>query len=108
MEEYDIDDDLVEAYVMSGDVQPYESEPEPAAASGAPVVMKDGNSAGHHEGGADADGDIMDEDSPVFLTAVSHTTESDAVGGEGARDVEHRLRVHLLAVQPVQRLEHLE
>ena len=86
MEEYDIDDDLVEAYVMSGDVQPYESEPEPAAASGAPVVMKDGNSAGHHEGGADADGDIMDEDSPVFLTAVSHTTESDAVGEEAPPD----------------------
>jgi len=94
MEEYDIDDDLVEAYVMSGDVQPYESEPEPlgpAAASGAetlppsaPIVAstKDGNSAGHHEGGADADEDGMDEDSPVFLTAVSHATESDAVGGE--------------------------
>ena len=78
---------------MSGDVQPYESEPEPLgpAASdaetlppSAPIVAstKDGNSAGHHEGGVDADEDGMDEDSPVFLTAVSHTTESDAVGGE--------------------------
>ena len=101
MEDYDdTDDDLMQA----GDIQLCESsepepEPEPlapaaaaAAASGAgtlppsaPIVtsMKDGNSAGHHEGdadGADADEDVMDEDSPVFLTAVSHTTESDAVG----------------------------
>ena len=70
---------------------PPEAEPEPAkeapddadidskSPADSTAVEVDAASKKNHEVGTNED--VMDEDSPIFLTAVSHTTESDAAGG---------------------------
>ena len=71
--------------------QPAEPEPEPvqeapadagidSQSPSAPTVMDvDAAFEKNHEDYTNED--VMDEDSPIFLTAVSHTTESDAAAG---------------------------